>query len=69
MSGRMRASGFINRGERGFQVAVAETDEQLKILTEAKSWQFMEADQDLDTFFMNEPEVALAEPFISWREK
>ena len=54
VSGRMRAAGFINRGGRGFQVAASETDEQFQILTEAKSWQFMEADQDLDTFFMNE---------------
>ena len=56
VSGRMRAAGFINRGERGFQVAASETDEQFQTLTEAKSWHFMEADQDLDTFFVNESE-------------
>ncbi len=54
VSGRMRAAGFINRGERGFQVAVSDTDEQFRTLIEAKSWQFMEADQDLDTFFVSE---------------
>ena len=54
LSGRMRAAGFINRGERGFQVAVSETDKQFHLLTDAKNWQFMEADQDLDTFLVNE---------------
>jgi CelD/BcsL family acetyltransferase involved in cellulose biosynthesis len=54
VNGRMRAAGFINRGERGFQVAVSEADEQFQTLTDSKSWHFMEADQDLDTFFVNE---------------
>ncbi len=49
LSERLRASGFIRRDERGFQVAVASSDAQFEALTEEKSWHFMEADQDLDT--------------------
>ena len=52
LSERLRASGFIRRDERGFQVAVASSDPQFEALTHEKSWHFMEADQDLDTVFL-----------------
>ncbi|HEX5735887.1 MAG TPA: GNAT family N-acetyltransferase [Blastocatellia bacterium] len=53
LSERLRASGFIRRDERGFQVAVASSDPQFEALTHEKSWHFMEADQDLDTVFLD----------------
>lgn len=53
LSERLRASGFIRRDERGFQVAVASSDTQYEALTDEKSWHFMEADQDLDTVFVD----------------
>ena len=52
LSERLRASGFIRRDERGFQVAVAASDPQFETLIDEKSWHFMEADQDLDTVFV-----------------
>ncbi|HJQ69859.1 MAG TPA: GNAT family N-acetyltransferase [Blastocatellia bacterium] len=52
LSERLRASGFIRRDERGFQVAVSTADPQFELLTGEKSWLFMEADQDLDTVFV-----------------
>jgi hypothetical protein len=52
LSERLRASGFIRRDERGFQVAVAASDPQFETLIDERSWHFMEADQDLDTVFV-----------------
>jgi GNAT superfamily N-acetyltransferase len=52
----LRRLGFIARSERGFQVAAHSQDSQLKTLLGANSWQFMVADQDMDTFFSGPPE-------------
>jgi CelD/BcsL family acetyltransferase involved in cellulose biosynthesis len=57
LSERLGGLGFIRRDERGFQVAVAESDPQFEALTGEQSWHFMEADQDLDTVFGNSMEA------------
>jgi hypothetical protein len=50
---RLLRHGFIKRGERGFQVALAGQDSQSDVLLAESSWHFTEADQDMDTVFMN----------------
>jgi hypothetical protein len=50
---RLLRHGFIKRDERGFQVALASDDSQIGVLLDAGSWHFTEADQDMDTVFMN----------------
>jgi len=50
---RLLRHGFIKRDERGFQVALAGDDSQIGVLLNAGSWHFTEADQDMDTVFMN----------------
>lgn len=49
---RLLRHGFIKRDERGFQVALAGDDSQRGVLLDAGSWNFTEADQDMDTVFM-----------------
>jgi GNAT superfamily N-acetyltransferase len=49
---RLLRHGFIARDERGFQVAVADTDAQAVTLRAASSWHLTEADQDLETVFI-----------------
>lgn len=46
---RLRRHGFIGRDERGFQVAVSSSDNQLGVLLGPSSWHFTEADQDMET--------------------
>lgn len=53
---RLQRLGFMGRSERGFQVAVAEDDLQLKTLLCPESWNFFAADQDMDSFFSPMPE-------------
>jgi len=53
---RLRRLGFIGRSERGFQVAVSDQDTQIETLLSAGAWNFMVADQDMDTFFSELPE-------------
>jgi hypothetical protein len=53
ISRRLRRHGFIGREERGFQVAVQDTDPDIDVLIEAQSWHFTEADQDMDRVFVN----------------
>jgi GNAT superfamily N-acetyltransferase len=55
-SRRLRRHGFIGREERGFQVAVEDSDPQVDVLIDARSWHFTEADQDMDRVFIN-PEL------------
>jgi GNAT superfamily N-acetyltransferase len=45
---RLRRHGFIGREERGFQVAVRNSEPQVDALISAESWHFTEADQDMD---------------------
>ena len=52
MARRLLRHGFIARDERGFQVAVADTDAQASTLRAASSWHLTEADQDLETVFV-----------------
>ena len=52
-SRRLLRHGFIGREERGFQVAVQETDPHVDVLINARSWHFTEADQDMDRVFIN----------------
>ena len=49
---RLLRHGFIAREERGFQVAVNETDAQAATLLAPTSWHLTEADQDLETIFV-----------------
>jgi len=49
---RLRRHGFIGREERGFQVAVADTDPQSRLLLKGDAWHFTEADQDMDRVFV-----------------
>ncbi len=51
---RLRRLGFIGREERGFQVAVDESDPQSHVLLDPRSWHFTEADQDMCTVFSYE---------------
>jgi len=53
---RLARLGYICRGARGFQVAVAPLDPQMDVLTSADSWHLMEADKDLDTVFVTDPQ-------------
>jgi RimJ/RimL family protein N-acetyltransferase len=53
---RLQRLGFMGRSERGFQVAVAEDDPQVKTLLNAENWNFLAADQDMDSFFSPMPE-------------
>ncbi|MGA9772453.1 MAG: GNAT family N-acetyltransferase [Blastocatellia bacterium] len=53
IANRLLRHGFIKRGERGFQVALADADSPGGVLLAADSWHFTEADQDMDTVFMN----------------
>jgi hypothetical protein len=48
---RFLRHGFIARDERGFQVAVAENDDQARTLLDSNAWHLTEADQDLETAF------------------
>lgn len=50
---RLLRHGFIGREERGFQVAVSNDDPQIEALTNAHSWHFTEADQDMDRVFVS----------------
>jgi GNAT superfamily N-acetyltransferase len=52
MARRLLRHGFIARDERGFQVAVADEDAQASTLRAASSWHLTEADQDLETVFV-----------------
>ncbi|HKP11669.1 MAG TPA: GNAT family N-acetyltransferase [Blastocatellia bacterium] len=52
MARRLLRHGFIAREERGFQVAVGETDEQAATLLAPTSWHLTEADQDLESIFV-----------------
>jgi len=52
MSRRLLRHGFIAREERGFQVAVGESDAQAVTLLAPGSWHLTEADQDLETVFV-----------------
>ena len=52
MARRLLRHGFIARDERGFQVAVADRDAQAGTLRAASSWHLTEADQDLETVFV-----------------
>jgi hypothetical protein len=56
VASRLQRLGFMGRSERGFQVAVAEDDQQLKTLLNAENWNFLAADQDMDSFFSPMPE-------------
>jgi hypothetical protein len=56
LASRLQRLGFMGRTERGFQVAVAEEDPQLKTLLNPESWNFLAADQDMDSFFSPMPE-------------
>ncbi|MFL6277361.1 MAG: GNAT family N-acetyltransferase [Blastocatellia bacterium] len=49
---RLLRHGFIARDERGFQVAVADRDAQAALLRAPSSWHLTEADQDLETVFV-----------------
>jgi len=49
---RLLRNGFIARDERGFQVAVGGTDTQAATLLASSSWHLTEADQDLETVFV-----------------
>jgi hypothetical protein len=53
---RLQRLGFMGRSERGFQVAVGEDDPQVKTLLNAENWNFLAADQDMDSFFSPMPE-------------
>lgn len=53
---RLQRLGFMGRSERGFQVALGEDDPQRKTLLNAESWNFLAADQDMDSFFSPMPE-------------
>jgi hypothetical protein len=53
---RLQRLGFMGRSERGFQVAVADDDPQATTLLNAESWNFLAADQDMDSFFSPMPE-------------
>lgn len=53
---RLQRLGFMGRSERGFQVAVAENDSQLPALLNPEKWNFLAADQDMDSFFSPMPE-------------
>ena len=53
---RLGRFGFISRGARGFQVAVSPLDEQGDVLVAPSSWHLMEADKDLDTVFVPDPQ-------------
>jgi hypothetical protein len=46
----------MGRSERGFQVAIAEDDPQRKTLLNPENWNFLAADQDMDSFFSPMPE-------------
>jgi GNAT superfamily N-acetyltransferase len=52
MARRLLRHGFIARDERGFQVAVADDDAQANTLRAVSSWHLTEADQDLETVFV-----------------
>jgi hypothetical protein len=56
VASRLQRLGFVGRSERGFQLAVAEDDPQLKTLLSPESWNFLPADQDMDSFFSPMPE-------------
>src|SRR5262249_3461295 len=49
LTSRLQRSGFMGRSERGFQVAVASDDPQFSTLTYAERWNFLPADQDMDS--------------------
>jgi hypothetical protein len=49
---RLLRHGFINRGGRGFQVALAESFSQSALLLKAGSWHFTEGDLDMNTVFV-----------------
>jgi hypothetical protein len=51
---RLLRHGFINRGGRGFQVALAESFQQPELLLKSGSWHFTEGDLDMDTVFVPE---------------
>jgi hypothetical protein len=53
---RLQRLGFMGRGERGFQVAVSSDDPQFAVLLNPQSWNFLAADQDMDSFFSPMPE-------------
>jgi GNAT superfamily N-acetyltransferase len=53
---RLARLGYISRDARGFQVAVGPLDPQVDVLTSADSWHLMEADKDLDTAFVRDPQ-------------
>jgi len=55
---RLLRNGLISREERGFQVAVSDTDPQLNILIGSDSWHFTEADQDMDRVFVTSTQQA-----------
>jgi predicted acetyltransferase len=55
IASRLQRFGFVGRSERGFQVAVAEDDGQLTTLLNPESWNFLAADQDMDSFFSPMP--------------
>lgn len=52
MARRLLRHGFIARDERGFQVAVSEKDAQASTLLASSAWHLTEADQDLETVFI-----------------
>jgi GNAT superfamily N-acetyltransferase len=52
MARRLLRHGFIARDERGFQVAVTDDDAQAATLLASNSWHLTEADQDLETVFV-----------------
>jgi GNAT superfamily N-acetyltransferase len=56
VASRLQRFGFMGRSERGFQLAVSDDDPQLKSLLRAESWNFLPADQDMDSFFSAMPE-------------
>ncbi|MBI3650860.1 MAG: GNAT family N-acetyltransferase [Acidobacteria bacterium] len=51
VASRLSRLGFMGRSERGFQLALSASDPQRNTLLNAASWNFLAADQDMDSFY------------------